>query len=59
MSPQGQSIVVQITRAFSLSLQIRVIASFFLVFFSVFLKGTYLGICRMESFAPELDHFYS
>ena len=35
----SQSILVQIMRAFSFSLQIRVITSFFLLFSSVFFKG--------------------
>ena len=39
ISPQGQSRLVQITRAFSFSLQIRVISSFFQVFCSVCFKG--------------------
>ena len=38
-SPKGQLISVQIIRAFSFSLQIRVITSFFEVFCSVFYKG--------------------
>ena len=36
--------LAQFTDAFSFSLQIRVIESFFQVICSVFLKGTYLGI---------------
>ena len=54
MSPRRQSILMQIIRAFSFNLQIRVITSFFQVFCSVFCKGHSAGICRNGTFTREL-----
>ena len=53
MSPQGQAILAQI----SLKLGwLQVSSKCFPLYF---LKGTHLGIYRMESFTRELDYLYS
>ena len=54
MSPQGQSILVQIN-LYKLG-WLQVSCKRFALYF---LKGTHLDICRMESFARELDYLYS
>ena len=53
MSPQGQSILVQIN-LYKLG-WLQVSSKCFALYF---LKGTHLDICRMESFARELDYLY-